>query len=126
MGGDDAVLFGRMIHTAQDFYSHSNYVELYIEYFKGANDGAMPTSVPIYDDGILNKDFNTLLNSKLRTGDFDVIDNEFTNPNGKKAQAPTSHNKINKDKADTPTGKLAEQVATDHTTKILKQVKEKE
>ncbi len=50
-GGDDAVLFGRMLHTVQDFYSHSNYVELYIEYFKGSHDGSMPTSVPIYDDG---------------------------------------------------------------------------
>jgi len=59
-------------------------------------------------------------------GDFDIIDNEITNPNGKKAQQPTSHNKMNKDKANTPAGRLAEKVATEHTTQILKQVKEKE
>lgn len=129
LGGDDAVLFGRMIHTVQDFYSHSNYVELYIDYYKGANDGAMPTSVPIYDvanGGTSNADFNVILKTSLRTGDFDIIDNEFTNPNGQKNKQPTSHNKMNKDKANTPAGKLAEQVATEHTTQILKQVNEKE
>jgi len=129
MGGDDAVLFGRMIHTVQDFYSHSNYVELYIDYYKGANEGAMPTSVPIYDvanGGTTNADFNAVLQKNLRTGDFDIIDNEITNPNGKKAQQPTSHNKMNKDKANTLAGRLAEKVATEHTTQILKQVKEKE
>ena len=67
-----------------------------------------------------------MLQDKLRTGDYDIIDNEFTNPDGKKAQSPTSHNKMNKDKANTAAGKLAEQVATEHTTKILKQVKDKE
>ncbi|GHT17518.1 hypothetical protein FACS189429_1780 [Bacteroidia bacterium] len=129
MGGDDAIVFGRMIHTVQDFYSHSNYVELYIEYYKGANDGAMPTSVPIYDvanGGTTDADFNAILKTSLRTGDFGKVNNEFTNPNGKKAQQPTSHNKMNKDKVNTPAGRLAEQVATEHTTQILKQVKEKE
>ena len=125
-GGDDAVLFGRMLHTVQDFYSHSNYVELYIDYFKTNNDGAIPDSVPTYDVGIQDKSFNKILQNGLRTGDFDFIDNEVTNPDGSKAQSPTSHNKMNKDKADTLAGKLAEKVATDHTAKILSQLKKKE
>jgi hypothetical protein len=41
-------------------------------------------------------------------------------------QEPASHNKMNKDKANTPAGRLAERVATDHTKRILKQVKENE
>lgn len=88
LGGDDAALFGRLIHTVKDFYSHSNYVELYIEYYKGTHKGEMPTSVPIYDDGIKDAKFNAILQKSLRTGDFDVIDNEFTNPNGEMAKLP--------------------------------------
>jgi RHS repeat-associated protein len=124
-GGDDAVIFGRMLHTVQDFYSHSNYVELYVDYYKSINDGVMPTSIPIYDDGIKIEGFNNILEGNLRTGDFDIVDNEITNPNGKKAQESTSHNKMNKDKADTPLGKLAEKVATKHTTVILNKLNDK-
>ena len=41
----------------------------------------MPTSVPIYDvanGGTSNADFNAILKTSLRTGDFDIIDNEIT------------------------------------------------
>jgi len=128
MGGDDAVLFGRMIHTVQDFYSHSNYVELYIDYYKGLNAGSMPTSVPTYDNGIKIEVFNSILKNKLSTGEFDLMDNEFwdVNPTGDNHTGPNSHKAMNKDKADTPAGRLAEKVATEHTTQILKQVKEQE
>lgn len=90
---------------------------------------SVTVSVPIYDvanGGSSNADFNAILKKSLRTGDFDIIDNEITNPNGSKAQQPTSHNKMNKDKANTPAGRLAEKVATEHSTQILKQVKDKE
>ena len=70
--------------------------------------------------------FNAILKTSLRTGDFDIVDNEITNPKGEKAQQPTSHNKMNKDKANTAAGKLAEKVATEHTIQILKQLKEEE
>jgi hypothetical protein len=39
------------------------------------------------------------------------------------ADSPTSHNKINKDKANTYAGKLAKQAAIEHTTKILEEIK---
>jgi RHS repeat-associated protein len=123
IGGWDIDKLGNLIHNVQDFYSHSNYVELYIEYYKSENDGEMPTSVPTYDEGIKNGDFTSLLQNKLRTGDFDFLDNEKTNPKGTKAQSPTSHNKMNKDHADTPAGQLAKKVAIEHTTKILRRVK---
>jgi RHS repeat-associated protein len=122
LGGYDIDKLGNLIHNVQDFYSHSNYVELYIEYYQGANDGTLPTSVPIYDEGIKNADFNSLLKDELRTGDFHPLDNEKTNPNGKRANSPTSHNNMNKDNANTPAGKLAKQAAIEHTTKILKEV----
>jgi hypothetical protein len=34
------IAFGRLIHTAQDFYSHTNYISLWLDQF----DGAPPTS----------------------------------------------------------------------------------
>lgn len=136
IGGDDAVLFGRMLHTVQDFYAHSNYVELYVEYYQDANDGAMPTSVPTYDEGILIEGFRELMERDtfdedgkyqgLYTGEFHLLDNEFWDfdPSGDKHTGPNSHKHTNKDKADTTEGKLAENVATKHVTKILKKTKE--
>ena len=125
-GGANAVTFGIMLHTIQDFYAHSNYVELYVEYYKSENDGAIPTSIPIYDvahGGSSNSTFKALLKEKLRTGDFHILDNEFTNPNGERAQKPTSHNKMNKDKVDTLVGALAKEAAIGHTALYLKGLK---
>jgi hypothetical protein len=125
LGGSDVKHLGKLIHNVQDFYAHSNYVELYIEYYQGTNGGALPTSVPIFDEGIKNADFNNLLKEKLRTGDFNILDNEKidVNPFRERANDPTSHNKMNKDNANTYAGKLAKQTAIQHSTKILEEVK---
>ena len=77
------------------------------------------------EEGMEDKNFRNILESRLRTGDFNLFDNEFTNPNGKRAQSPTSHNKMNKDNVNTPMGRLAKDVAIKHTIKILNQLKEK-
>ena len=124
LGGSDVTHLGKLLHNVQDFYSHSNYAELYIEYYQGANNGALPTSLPTYDEGIKNADFNSLLKDNLRTGDFHIFDNEIIdiNPFREHADEPTSHNKMNKDNADTYAGKLAKQAAINHTTKILKTI----
>lgn len=121
LGGSDVVKLGLLLHNVQDFYAHSNYADLYIEYYKGVNNGAMPTSLPTYDEGIQNPDFNKLLQEKLRTGEFNLFDNEKfdINPFRERANEPTSHNMMNKDNANTPAGKLAKQAAIRHTTKIL-------
>jgi hypothetical protein len=44
------------------------------------------------------------------------------NPFREYANEPTSHNKMNKDNANTPAGKLAKETAIEHTTKILEAV----
>jgi hypothetical protein len=49
--------FGRLLHTWQDFYSHSNYVRLWLE----ANPSASP-------DEIIHDDKNILHNPDLRSG----------------------------------------------------------
>ena len=121
-GGGNVVKLGKLLHNVQDFYAHSNYAELYIEYYQGANNGELPTSLPTYDEGVKNADFNKLLKENLRTGDFHLLDNEIIdlNPFQEHANEPTSHNKMNKDNADTYAGKLAKQAAIDHTSEILK------
>lgn len=123
-GGQDVTHLGKLLHNVQDFYAHSNYAELYIEYYQNTNNGALPTSIPIYDEGIKDADFNNLLKKELRTGDFHIFDNEIidVNPFREHANEPTSHNKMNKDKANTFAGKLAKQAAIDHTVKILKTI----
>jgi hypothetical protein len=134
-GGYDVERLGINVHNVQDFYSHSNYVELYVEYYKAANNGAMPTEVPIYTDGIRIEGFKTLMertttdaNGKyqgLHSGTFSVTKFVKDKAKGKPDTDPNSHEQMNKDEVDTPEGKLAEDVATRHTTEILKRVKEK-
>lgn len=65
--GQLGLVIGEKMHAIQDFYSHSNYVELYEEYF-GQTD---ITSIPTLQEA-LNEDkyfgFATLLENKLVTG----------------------------------------------------------
>lgn len=116
------IQFGKSLHNVQDFYAHSNYAELYIEYYQNTHNGVSPSSLPTYDDGIKNAVFNALLKERLRTGDFNLLDTENfdINPFREHANEPTSHNKMNKDNADTYAGFLAKQAAIKHTTKILR------
>jgi RHS repeat-associated protein len=134
-GGYDVERLGINVHNVQDFYSHSNYVELYIEYYKSVNNGAMPTEVPIYSEGVKIEGFKTLMertttdkNGKyqgLHSGTFSVTKFVEDKAKGKTDTDPNSHEQMNKDEVNTPEGKLAEDVATRHTTEILKRVKEK-
>ena len=127
LGGFDVVSLGKELHTVADFYAHSNYVDLYVDYYKSNNNGKMPTSIPTYDEGMQDAGFKKILVSKLRTGDFHLLDNEKfdINPFRENADEPTSHNKMNKDDVSTTYGRLAKDVATKHSVKILNQVKEK-
>ena len=125
IGGYDVVALGKELHTVADFYAHSNYVDLYVGYYKSNNNGNMPTTIPTYEEGLQDAGFKEILKSNLRTGDFNLFDNEKTNPNGARAQSPTSHNKMNKDNINTPLGKLAKNVAIKHTTQIFNQLKNK-
>jgi RHS repeat-associated protein len=126
--------FGVLLHTVQDFYSHSNYVELYIEFYKSQHNGLMPTEVPIYEDGLKIKGFKKLMERTtydkdgkfqgLYTGEFPEDENEFwdikNNDDNLNKKDANSHYQTNKDKANTEEGKLAKDVATRHTVKLLK------
>ena len=141
-GGWDVVQLGKSLHAVQDFYSHSNYVELYIEYYRKNNNDAMPAigEIPTYDEVVENTekyaDFsNTYLKPRLHTGDFGgagyVLDKEKdiqeTHEKGKDHHDDLAKDdlsmgkKVTNSKGETlNTHTAARDVATRHSTKIIK------
>ncbi len=57
--------FGRLCHTAQDFYAHSNYVDLWL-----AENGGLENTSPTEIDGL---DEKLLTHPNLRTGSFHLL-----------------------------------------------------
>ena len=128
----------KVLHTVQDFYSHTNFVELYIEYYKNTHNGNDPNEaeVPIYDDAIKDDKFKKeYLDTRLKSGGFNLwrwlrgVDKKNTDKRGH-----THHDDLNKDDENTPEGKkkhtgvslhsYARTVATKHTKKIIKEKNE--
>lgn len=63
------VKVGRILHSIQDFYSHSNYVELYIQ----AYGKEKLKDIPTFEDALSDskfKRFAMLLKYRLKTGDY--------------------------------------------------------
>ena len=136
--------FGKQLHNAQDFYAHSNYVDLYVEYYQATHKDMKdfdPNNIPVYDDA--PEDFKTnYLKPRLRTGKYDDRSNEtaFVLRNKKYhdwESDPNSHYNMNKDNNDSVTGgkkikgtkytyhEAAVAVATKHSEKLLKEHLEK-
>lgn len=79
---------GEVLHAVQDFYSHSNYIELF-EQSGGNLKGFIPTYEEVMNGGDKYGKFKTLLNSdKFYSGEYDE-DNHKTGPH--------SHKQVNKD-----------------------------
>jgi RHS repeat-associated protein len=93
-------MFGILLHNSQDFYAHSNFVEVYIDYlidFKGVEPGSINLGdIPIYDEAMKDPTFMEL-SYKLRTGDFEYLKNEYIPGVDKDKLPSTSHAKMNKD-----------------------------
>jgi hypothetical protein len=51
--------FGRLIHTAQDFYAHSNYVDLWLSRFNGQTPPPPPEIAPVLDELIHSPDLRS-------------------------------------------------------------------
>jgi HEAT repeat protein/beta-lactam-binding protein with PASTA domain len=64
--------FGRILHAIEDFYSHSNYIPLYLEYKEksGEPKGSAPPIEEIWLDPTRYKEFIDLLRQRLRTGRY--------------------------------------------------------
>ena len=65
---------GQALHTTQDFYSHSNHTEMYLEYYTSTGGDASKLGVgdiPLFEDA--SSDFKSFLENKgdaFRTGEF--------------------------------------------------------
>lgn len=66
---------GQLLHSVEDFYAHSNYVELYIDYYKSTHNGSLPKvdDIPIFEKGIKDTKFKKILESELETGHFETV-----------------------------------------------------
>jgi hypothetical protein len=51
--------FGRLIHTAQDFYAHSNYVDLWLAHVDGQSPPPPPEIAPLIDELIHSPDLHS-------------------------------------------------------------------
>jgi hypothetical protein len=132
--------FGEILHTTQDFYAHSNYVELYIEFYESQGNNVKDLAVdkiPTYNEASSEfKDFLTNKGDSFRTGSFtDTKLTHWLEKLGLKkeddANDPFSHENMNKDNKDAkqggknPTGsnisyfKFAENVAKRATSEVL-------
>ncbi len=100
-GGQDAVKLGAMLHTVQDFYAHSNYIELYIQYYQDTHDGDLPvlSNIPLYEDALNDASFTEgYLKPNLKTGEFDLADYARGKDKEKtKKRGETHHDEIAKD-----------------------------
>jgi RHS repeat-associated protein len=133
-GGPDAIKLGTDMHSVADFYAHSNYVELFVEYYMGVNNlttiplGIENMDIPTYNEGIKIPEFKALMDRTtrdkegnyqgLRTGSFELTDNEKLSPGVD--FGPDSHQKMNKDDVSTPRGKMAIKVAQKHVELYLR------
>ena len=84
------------LHTVADFYAHSNYVELYLEYAKSSNKEIKSAdAIPLFSDVYSNPDnysgFLEILNDKLTTGIYNSMKEDFFSKDSK------SHKQMNHD-----------------------------
>ena len=89
------------LHTRQDFYSHSNYVELAIKIFGEEN-------LPIFHDAMKNKGFAEFWAKEGKSGNFPNKDDD-----------PYSHEKMNQDTPRKQFYSKAKALATQETILIL-------
>ena len=66
---------GKDLHTIADFYAHSNYIGLYMEYV-GNNPGKELDAIPTFSDVLTNdkySDFKQILEKNLKTGIYNSL-----------------------------------------------------
>jgi RHS repeat-associated protein len=79
-GGAETANFGLLLHTVQDFYAHSNYIELFVKYFQERNGNQKPSAhdIPTFEEVLNNPHYRGLLEylekNGLKTGEFNLMD----------------------------------------------------
>ena len=96
---------GADLHAIADFYSHSNYVDLYQQYEESRGNSVSAGDVKPFSEMMGNQDFMDFVEGQggLKTGTFSVKSWAAEKCFGK-APEPGSHSLINLDKPDSPHG----------------------
>ena len=110
-GVSGEIEFGMVLHTIADFYSHSNYIELYIDYYINKN-GIPPglESIPTFQNA--SNEFKDFLKSKgneFRTGSFGLASTLIPG----RFLPKDHHYYMHKDDPDSPQGSI--QITPDNT-----------
>ena len=87
---------GRELHTIADFYSHSNFLEVYADYAYENGIDVTLDNIPTLTEAQNDSKLWNYMQDKLETGDYSIINPKSTD--GK------SHNKMNKDNPDSEKG----------------------
>ncbi|MDY6371300.1 MAG: RHS repeat-associated core domain-containing protein [Bacteroidales bacterium] len=103
MDKGDYVAAGADLHAIADFYSHSNYVDLYQQYFESRGEAVSVTSIKPFSEMMKNQDFMDFVGGQggLKTGTFS-IKGWFTEFFLGKAPEQGSHSLMNMDYGENP------------------------
>ena len=75
----DYVNAGVALHTIADFYSHSNYIELYAEYAMASELSSDIKDIPTFSEAQKDEKLMSFLNCKLKTGIYPDDKNNLEN-----------------------------------------------
>ena len=103
MDKGDYVAAGADLHALADFYSHSNYVDLYQQYAESRGESVSVDAIKPFSEMMGNQDFMNFVEGQggLKTGTFSIkgwAAEKFFN----KAPEQGSHSLMNMDKGDDP------------------------
>lgn len=102
MDKGDYVAAGADLHAIADFYSHSNYVDLYQQYFESRGEAVSVTSIKPFSEMMENLDFMDFVGGQggLKTGTFSI--KGWAAELFGKAPEQGSHSLMNMDYGDNP------------------------
>ncbi|MBP5650859.1 MAG: hypothetical protein J6X01_07285, partial [Bacteroidales bacterium] len=106
MGKGNYADAGENLHTIADFYSHSNYIDMYLGYAEENGKSLNPKEIKTFSEMMEDKNFMNYVekNGGLKTGEFtlkDYLKEKF----GLQEPSPDSHTNVNLDKRTSKKGK---------------------
>jgi len=73
----DGESFGTRLHNLMDFYAHTNYIEVYLEFWKQQNNTSditiLPEDIPIFEDAYKDAIFKEQFYPEMHSGAFSML-----------------------------------------------------
>ena len=102
MDGEKYIAAGADLHAIADFYSHSNYVDLFQQYYESRGESVSVDDIKPFSEMMNNQNFMDFVEGQggLKTGTFSIMGwaAEFFG----KAPEQGSHSLMNMDEGDNP------------------------